>query len=61
MLLLDEPTSALDQDRVDRLGELLRGLVRGGLALVTVTHDAPFARAVADRIYRLHEGRLVPL
>jgi polar amino acid transport system ATP-binding protein len=60
VLLLDEPTSALDQDRVDRLGELLRGLVRGGLALVTVTHDAPFARAVADRIYRLHEGRLVP-
>ena len=58
MLLLDEPTSALDQDRVDRLAELLRGLVRGGLALVTVTHDGPFARAVADRIYRLH-GRPV--
>ena len=47
VLLLDEPTSALDQERVERLAELLRGLVRGGLALVTVTHDAPFARAVA--------------
>ena len=60
VLLLDEPTSALDQDRVDRLAELLRGLVRGGLALVTVTHDGAFARAVADRIYRLHAGKLVP-
>ena len=60
VLLLDEPTSALDQGRVDRLTELLRGLVRGGLALVTVTHDAPFARAVAGRVLRLEGGRLRP-
>jgi ABC-type polar amino acid transport system ATPase subunit len=60
VLLLDEPTSALDEARVARLAELLRGLVRGGLALVTVSHDVAFARAVADRRYRLDRGRLEP-
>jgi ABC-type polar amino acid transport system ATPase subunit len=59
VLLLDEPTSALDEARVARLAELLRSLVRGGLALVTVSHDAAFARAVADRRYRLEGGRLI--
>jgi polar amino acid transport system ATP-binding protein len=60
VLLLDEPTSALDEARVVRLAELLRGLVRGGLALVTVSHDVAFAHAVADRRYRLDRGRLEP-
>jgi polar amino acid transport system ATP-binding protein len=60
VLLLDEPTSALDEARVGRLAELLRHLLDRGLALVTVTHDVAFARAVASRRFRLDGGRLSP-
>ena len=57
-LLLDEPTSALDEAWVERLGQLLRGLVAEGLALLTVTHDGPFAARVAGRVLRLRDGVL---
>lgn len=60
VLLLDEPTSALDPARVDALAGLLRGLIDGGLAVVTVTHDRPFADALAARLLRLDDGRLLP-
>jgi polar amino acid transport system ATP-binding protein len=60
VLLLDEPTSALDEARIAGLTTLLRELVAGGLALVTVTHDVPFARALSTRICQLQDGRLLP-
>jgi ABC-type polar amino acid transport system ATPase subunit len=59
-LLLDEPTSALDEAWVERLAELLRGLVKDGLALLTVTHDGPFATRVASKVLRLEGGQLRP-
>jgi polar amino acid transport system ATP-binding protein len=58
VLLLDEPTSALDDARAERLVELLRRLVAGGLALVAVTHDGEFARRLGGRVFRLEDGRL---
>ncbi len=58
-LLLDEPTSALDPERVSDLVSLLRGLCAEGLALLVVTHDADFARAVAGRVVTLRDGHLV--
>jgi polar amino acid transport system ATP-binding protein len=60
VLLLDEPTSALDEARIASLTELLRELTATGLALVTVTHDVPFARALSTRIFTLEAGRLRP-
>jgi ABC-type polar amino acid transport system ATPase subunit len=61
VLLLDEPTSALDEARVASLTALLKALIASGLALVSVTHDGPFARAVSTRIFALEGGRLVSL
>jgi cystine transport system ATP-binding protein len=58
VLLLDEPTSALDSARTDSLAALLRRLVGEGLAIVTVTHDLPFAEALAARQFRMDHGRL---
>jgi ABC-type polar amino acid transport system ATPase subunit len=58
-LLMDEPTSALDPARVADLVTLLRGLCADGLALLVVTHDEDFARAVARRVVTLRDGRLV--
>jgi polar amino acid transport system ATP-binding protein len=60
ILLLDEPTSALDGDRTERLSQLLRSLLAEGVALVTVTHDAPFAAALGAKIYRLDHARILP-
>jgi polar amino acid transport system ATP-binding protein len=58
VLLLDEPTSALDDARAERLVELLRQLVAGGLTLVSVTHDGGFARRLGGRVFVLEDGRL---
>ena len=57
-LLMDEPTSALDGERVGELVALLRSLCAEGLALLFVTHDEPFARALAHRVILLRDGRL---
>jgi polar amino acid transport system ATP-binding protein len=57
-LLMDEPTSALDPERVAGLVELLRGLCADGLALLAVTHDEDFARALGGRVLVLRDGHL---
>jgi polar amino acid transport system ATP-binding protein len=57
-LLMDEPTSALDNERVAALVTLLGGLRAEGLALLVVTHDEDFARAVAPTVLTLRDGRL---
>jgi ABC-type polar amino acid transport system ATPase subunit len=58
-LLMDEPTSALDPARVTDLVGLLRGLCADGLALLVVTHDQDFARALTTRVVMLKGGKLV--
>jgi ABC-type polar amino acid transport system ATPase subunit len=58
ILLLDEPTSALDADRGDDLAALLRGLIAEGLAVLTVTHDADFAKTLGARVVAFSGGRL---
>jgi ABC-type polar amino acid transport system ATPase subunit len=60
VLLLDEPTSALDPARTDALAGLLLRLVSDGLAVITVTHDLPFAQALARRRFTMDGGRLEP-
>jgi ABC-type polar amino acid transport system ATPase subunit len=58
-LLMDEPTSALDPARRGALGETLRELTTNGRSLLIATHDADFARAYANRVVVLEEGRIV--
>jgi len=57
-LLLDEPTSALDPARTADVQAILRGLAQRGAAVVLVTHETRFARAVSDRRLVLVDGRL---
>jgi ABC-type polar amino acid transport system ATPase subunit len=59
LLLMDEPTSALDPARRGSLAAALRQLAREGRALLIATHDVDFARAVADDILVLSDGRIV--
>ena len=53
VLLLDEPTNHLDIAAIDWLEEFLRGF-RG--AIVFVTHDRRFLRALATRIVEIDRG-----
>ena len=56
VLLMDEPTASLDAERRAELGELLRGLLGRGNALLVATHDEEFARAWATRVLRMRDG-----
>ena len=60
ILLLDEPFSALDRDLRIQLATDVRSLVDDlQLPAIQVTHNHGEARAIGDRIIRMHEGRIV--
>ncbi|MCK9488302.1 MAG: ATP-binding cassette domain-containing protein [Xanthomonadales bacterium] len=55
LLLLDEPTNHLDIESIDWLETMLKGF---NGALVFVSHDRRFVRALATRILELDRGQL---
>jgi iron complex transport system ATP-binding protein len=57
LLALDEPTASLDFGHEMEIFELIRELVRDGLAGVLVTHHLNLAARFADEIILLHQGR----
>jgi ABC-type polar amino acid transport system ATPase subunit len=58
-VLYDEPTSALDPERTADVVALIRDRQQEGLAQIVVTHDMPFARALACRTIHLDCGEVV--
>lgn len=59
VMLFDEPTSSLDPEMVSEVLETMTGLARDGMTMVCVTHEMGFARAVADRVIFMDQGRIV--
>jgi ABC-type lipoprotein export system ATPase subunit len=59
LLLADEPTGNLDAEAGAEVLRLLRAGADEGRAVVMVTHEAA-ATAMADRVLRLEDGKLVP-
>ncbi|MBS2022604.1 MAG: ABC transporter ATP-binding protein [Deltaproteobacteria bacterium] len=60
LLVADEPTSMLDVSIRVGVLNLLGKLVRErGLGLLLITHDLVSARALADRVVVLYQGRVV--
>ncbi len=58
LVLADEPTGNLDTQTGQKIVELLRSLSRSEkTTIITVTHDQAIA-SHADRVFRLHDGRL---
>jgi polar amino acid transport system ATP-binding protein len=59
VLLLDEVTAALDPALVGEVLAVIADLRAQGQTMVIVTHEMAFARAVADRVCFLAQGRIV--
>lgn len=59
ILLVDEPSAGLDPITAGEIDQLLVGLKeQAGTTLIVVTHNIPSARALADEIIFLHEGKI---
>ncbi len=59
ILLFDEVTAALDPEMVREVLDVMLSLASQGKTMLIVTHEMSFARAVADRIIFIDEGRIV--
>ena len=59
VLFLDEPTAALDPEMTVEVLELIRELIRAGQEVVLCTHEMGFARAVADSVAFIAEGKVL--
>ncbi len=59
VMLFDEPTSALDPEMISEVLEVMTTLSKQGMTMIVVTHEMGFARAVANRVVLVDEGRVV--
>jgi polar amino acid transport system ATP-binding protein len=58
LMLFDEITSALDPELVGEVIDVLAKLAADGMTMILVTHEMGFARAAADTIVFMHQGRV---
>lgn len=58
ILLFDEVTAALDPEMVHEVLQVIIDLAEQGKTMLIVTHEMEFAKAVADRILFLENGKI---
>ncbi len=58
ILLFDEVTAALDPEMVREVLEVILDLANQGKTMLVVTHEMQFARAIADWVVFLDDGRI---
>ena len=59
ILLFDEVTAALDPEMVREVLDDILSLAKQGKTMLIVTHEMQFAKAVADRIVFIDEGKIL--
>ncbi len=59
IMLFDEPTSALDPEMIKEVLDVMVDLAKSGMTILAVTHEMGFARAVANRMIFMDEGKIV--
>ncbi|OZG60484.1 glutamine ABC transporter ATP-binding protein [Bifidobacterium lemurum] len=59
ILLFDEVTAALDPEMVREVLDVILDLAKQGQTMLIVTHEMPFARAIADHVVLLEDGVIV--
>ena len=59
IMLFDEPTSALDVEMIQEVLDVMLDLAGEGMTMVVVSHAMGFAKAAADRMMFLDDGRII--
>ncbi|BBB47813.1 amino acid ABC transporter ATP-binding protein [Pelolinea submarina] len=59
LMLFDEPTSALDPEMIKEVLDVMMMLAKEGITMIIVTHEMGFARAAADEVIFMDNGRIV--
>lgn len=59
ILLLDEITAALDPEMVREVLQVVLELAKEGMTMIIVTHEMEFAKAVADRVIFMDDGKII--
>lgn len=59
VMLFDEPTSALDPEMINEVLAVMLELAKEGITMVVVTHEMGFARAAADEVVFMDQGRIL--
>ena len=59
IMLFDEPTSALDPEMIKEVLDVMVSLAKEGMTMVVVSHEMGFARAAANRIVFMDQGKIV--
>jgi ABC-type polar amino acid transport system ATPase subunit len=59
IMLFDEPTSALDPEMIKEVLDVMMALAKSGMTMLVVTHEMGFARAAAQRIIFMDEGKII--
>lgn len=57
LIMLDEPTLGLDSESILALQALLKDEQRRGASVITISHDAGFVAATAERVVGMEAGR----
>jgi polar amino acid transport system ATP-binding protein len=58
LMLFDEPTSALDPEMIGEVLDVMKELAKE-ITMIVVSHEMGFARAAADRILFMDDGRII--
>ncbi|WP_294355232.1 amino acid ABC transporter ATP-binding protein [uncultured Clostridium sp.] len=58
IMLFDEVTASLDPEMVREVLDVILALAKQGMTMVIVTHEMNFAKAVADRIIFMDNGKI---
>ena len=59
VMLFDEPTSALDPEMIKEVLDVMLALADEGMTMLVVSHEMGFARAAADRIVFMDQGKII--
>jgi len=59
VMLFDEPTSALDPEMIKEVLDVMLDLAKAGMTMIVVTHEMGFARAAANHMVFMDDGRIV--
>ncbi len=59
IMLFDEPTSALDPEMIKEVLDVMLDLAKEGMTMVVVSHEMGFAKAAADKMVFLSDGKII--